>query len=274
MKKISTYFSCISIMVAVMTFSLLIGGVLGKKNYRLTSVNGDFNNLSNKKICWGIKRANNNEQPDVGKSNKELLEKYNGIFMGNKDKKVVYLTFDAGYEAGYTEKILDVLKDNNVTATFFITGHYLNTQPELIKKMIDNGNIVGNHTVNHKCLTDISLDEIKKEVMNLHTAVYEKFGYEMKYFRPPKGEFSEKALSYINSLGYTSALWSLAYDDWDENKQGREEYAKKKIIENLHNGAVILLHSNSKDNCNVLDSVIKEIKQKGYEIKSLDEYEK
>lgn len=130
------------------------------------------------------------------------------------------------------------------------------------------------HTVKHKCLTEISLDEIKKEIMDLHTAVYEKFGYEMKYFRPPKGEFSERTISYVNSLGYTSALWSLAYDDWDENKQGREEYAKKKIIENLHNGAVILLHSNSKDNCNILDSVIKEIKGKGYEIKSLDEYEK
>ena len=166
------------------------------------------------------------------------------------------------------------LKENNVTATFFIAGHYLNTQPDLIKKMIDNGNIIGNHTVNHKCLTDISLEEIKKEVMDLHTAVYEKFGYEMKYFRPPKGEFSERSLNYINSLGYTSALWSLAYDDWDENKQGREEYAKKKILENIHNGAVILLHSNSKDNSMILDSVIKEIKASGYEIKSLDEYEK
>lgn len=273
MKKISTYFSCISIMIAVMTFSLLIAGVFGN-NYRATSAGGNFNNLSNKKICWGIKRTDNNEQPDVGKTNKELLEKYNSIFMGNSDKKVVYLTFDAGYEAGYTSKILDTLKENNVKATFFITGHYLNTASEFVERMIEEGHIVGNHTVNHKCLTEISLDEINKEVMNLHTAVYEKFGYEMKYFRPPKGEFSEKALSYINSLGYTSALWSLAYDDWDENKQGREEYAKKKIIENLHNGAVILLHSNSKDNCNVLDSVIKEIKQKGYEIKSLDEYEK
>ena len=274
MKKISTYFSCISVMITVMVFSFLIAGIFNKVGLKATSVEAEkFNNFSNKKICWGIKRADNHEQPDVGKENTEAMKKYNGIYMGNSQKKVIYLTFDAGYEAGYTDKILDVLKSNNVTATFFITGHYLNTQPEMIQKMIDNGNIVGNHTVNHKCLTDITLDEIREEVMNLHTAVYEKFGYEMKYFRPPKGEFSERTMCYINSLGYTSALWSLAYDDWDETKQGREDYAKKKILDNVHNGAVILLHSNSKDNSVILDSVIKEIKAMGYEIKSLDDYE-
>ena len=202
------------------------------------------------------------------------MEKYNGMCIGNAEQKYVYLTFDAGYEAGYTEKILEVLKQNNVTATFFITGHYLNTQPELVKKMIDNGNIVGNHTVNHKCMPEVSLDTIKEDVMNLHTSIYEKFGYEMKYIRPPKGEFSEKTLAYTNSLGYTTVMWSLAYDDWDENKQGREEYGKSKILDNVHNGAIILLHSNSKDNCNILDSVIKEIKNNGYEFKSLDEFQK
>ncbi len=274
MKKISTYFSCLSIMVGVMSVAFILAGAFNLKIIKSTSVNtGDYSNLSNKKISWGIKRADNHDQPDVGKENAEVMKKYNGIFMGNNEKKIVYLTFDAGYEAGYTEKILNTLKENNVTATFFITGHYLNTQPELIQKMIDNGNIIGNHTVNHKCLTEISLDKVKMEVMDLHTAVYEKFGYEMKYFRPPKGEFSERTMSYINSLGYTSTLWSLAYDDWDENKQGREEYGKKKILDNIHNGAVILLHSTSKDNSEILDSVIKEIKANGYEIKSLDEYE-
>lgn len=238
------------------------------------SVNEDFSAMSNKKICWGIKRADNHEQPDVGSENKNLMEETNSYYMGNADKKYVYLTFDAGYEAGYTEKILDVLKQNDVTATFFITGHYFNTQPELVKKMIDNGNIVGNHTVNHKSMPDITLDTIKTEVMDLHTAVYEKFGYEMKYIRPPKGECSERTIKYTNSLGYTTAMWSLAYDDWDENNQGRETYAKEKILNNVHNGAIILLHSNSKDNCNILNDVIKSIKEMGYEFKSLDEYEK
>ena len=123
-------------------------------------------------------------------------------------------------------------------------------------------------------MPDVDLETIKKEIMDLHTAVYEKFGYEMKYTRPPKGECSERTIKYTNSLGYTTVMWSLAYDDWDENKQGREEYAKQKILENVHNGAIILLHSNSKDNCNILDEVIKEIKGMGYEFKSLDEYER
>lgn len=122
-------------------------------------------------------------------------------------------------------------------------------------------------------MPDIDNNVINKEVMDLHNAVYEKFGYEMKYIRPPKGECSERTIEYTNSLGYTTVMWSLAYDDWDENKQGREEYAKEKILNNVHNGAIILLHSNSKDNCNILEDVIKEIKKMGYEFKSLDEFE-
>lgn len=122
-------------------------------------------------------------------------------------------------------------------------------------------------------MPDIDNDTIKKEVMDLHIAVYEKFGYEMKYIRPPKGEYSERTIDYTNSLGYKTVMWSFAYDDWYENKQGREEYGKKKILDNVHNGEVILLHSTSKDNSNILDYCIKEIKNMGYEFKSLDEFE-
>ena len=121
-------------------------------------------------------------------------------------------------------------------------------------------------------MPEITDEEIKEEVMKLHQAVYEKFGYEMKYIRPPMGEFSERTLEIIKNLGYKTTMWSLAYDDWDENKQGREEYGKNKIISNIHNGAVILLHANSKDNCNILDACIKEIKQMGYEFKALDQF--
>ena len=142
-----------------------------------------------------------------------------------------------------------------------------------IKLLFDIKNL-GNHTVNHKSMPDISLDEIKNEVMKLHTAVYEKFGYEMKYIRPPKGEFSERSVAYTNSLGYTSVMWSLAYDDWDEKKQGRLEYGKAKILDNIHNGAIILLHSNSKDNSDILESVIRKLKEDGYQFKSLDELKK
>lgn len=230
--------------------------------------------LNNTKIEWGIKRNDNHEQPDLGKKNVELMDKYNGICMGNSEKSYIYLTFDLGYEAGYTEKILEVLKQNDVEAVFFITAHYLNTQPDLVERMINEGHIVGNHTVNHKSMPSCSLETIKKEVMDLHTAIYEKFGYEMKYIRPPKGEYSERTLAYTNTLNYQTIMWSFAYDDWDESKQGREDYGKKKILDNLHNGEVMLLHATSKDNCNILDEVIKDIKEQGYEFKSIEEFEK
>ena len=230
--------------------------------------------VSTKKIEWGIKRNDNHEQPDVGKENKKILEENNGICLGNKEEKILYLTFDEGYEAGYTSKILEVLKENDVKATFFITAHYLNTQEELVKQMIEEGHIVGNHTVNHKSMPQLSEDEIRKEVMDLHTSIYEKFGYEMKYIRPPKGEFSEKSIKYTNTLGYKTVMWSFAYDDWNENKQPDEEKAKEKIINNFHNGEIILLHGNSKTNTDILDSIIKEAKSMGYEFKSLDEFVK
>ena len=117
-------------------------------------------------------------------------------------------------------------------------------------------------------------EEIQEDVMELHTALYNKFGYEMKYIRPPKGEYSERTVAYTNTLGYTTVMWSFAYDDWEESKQGREENGKKKILDNVHNGEVILLHSTSKDNSNILDYCIKEIKNMGYEFKTLDEFER
>ena len=130
----------------------------------------------------------------------------------------------------------------------------------------------GDHTVNHKSMPTISDEELKAEITKLHTAVYEKTGYEMKYIRPPKGEYSQRTLELCNSLGYTTVMWSLAYDDWEDAKQGREEYAKSKIIDNIHPGAIILLHGTSKDNSNVIEECIKEIRSMGYEFKTLDEF--
>lgn len=132
----------------------------------------------------------------------------------------------------------------------------------------------GNHTVNHKSMPDLSEAQLKDEVMKLHQAVFEKFGYEMKYLRPPKGEYSEKTLAFTKSLGYTNVMWSLAYDDWDEQKQGRGEYGKEKVLTNIHPGAVILLHATSKDNSEILGDLITEIRKMGYEFKSLDDYER
>ena len=228
--------------------------------------------VSNQKIEWGIKRNDNHEQPDVGSKNRKILEENNGICLGNAEEKIIYLTFDEGYEAGYTEEILKILKENNVKAAFFLTAHYVNTEEDLVKQMIDEGHIIGNHTVNHKSMPTLTEEEIKQEVMDLHQSVYEKFGYEMKYIRPPKGEFSEKTLMVTNALGYKNVMWSFAYEDWNEEKQPDENQAKEKILNNLHNGEIMLLHGNSKTNTNILDSMIKEIKNRGYEFKSLDEF--
>ena len=270
MKKANIVQLSIVFLLIVSVFSLSIIQ-MNKENEMSTN---SSNSLSNKKIGWGIKRNDKHEQPDVGSENRKVLEENNGICLGNNDKKYIYLTFDNGYEAGYTSKILEVLKENNIKACFFVTGHYVNSQPDLIKQMIDEGHIVGNHTVNHKSMPDIDDEKIKSEMMNLHTSIYEKFGYEMKYMRPPKGEFSERTLKVTNQLGYKTVMWSFAYEDWDENKQPDEEKSKTKILNNLHNGEIMLLHGNSKTNTNILDSLIKESKDMGYEFKSLDEFEK
>ena len=260
--------------IIVTTMIIILTIIANKQEDKNAILTSSGNVLSNKKIGWGIKRNNNHEQPDLGKKNKILIDENGDIAMGNKNDKYIYLTFDEGYEAGNTSKILDILKENNVKAAFFITGHYLNTQEDLIKRMIDEGHIVGNHTVNHPSMPDLNDENLKEEITKLHQAVFEKFGYEMKYLRPPKGEYSERTLDITKSLGYTTVMWSFAYDDWDENNQGRETYAKEKILSNIHNGAVILLHANSKDNCNILDEVIKTLKTQGYEFKTLNEFKR
>ncbi len=263
----------ITIKLLIITLAILSLTIISISNKNteetfLTSVQ----NLSNKKIGWGIKRNDNHEQPDLGKTNKEILEKSGGLAIGNNTDKFVYLTFDEGYEAGYTSKILTTLKENNVKATFFITAHYLNTQPELVKQMIDEGHIVGNHTVNHKSMPSLTEEQITSEVMDLHKAIYEKFQYEMKYIRPPMGEYSEKTLAVTNSLGYKTVMWSFAYQDWNEKEQPNKQDAIKKIIDNVHNGEIMLLHGNSKTNTDILGDIINEIKNMGYEFKPLDEF--
>ena len=261
----------IAVIVIVLLLTTISMQILNNNKTKKTILTST-QNLSTKKIGWGIKRNDNHEQPDLGKTNKKILEKNNGIAMGNNTDKFIYLTFDEGYEAGYTPQILSILKENNVTATFFITAHYLNTQPELVKQMIDEGNIVGNHTVNHKSMPSLTDEKINEEVMELHKSIYEKFGYEMKYMRPPKGEFSERTLSITDSLGFKTVMWSFAYVDWNDDKQPSKEDAMKKIISNLHNGEIMLLHATSKTNSEIMGEMVDKIKEEGYEIKSLEEF--
>jgi len=264
--KIYTY-----VMLALFFMIMSIFYADNSKNTVSVQTSGSLE-LSNTKIEWGIKRGKNHEQPDLGSKNKSLIEKYNGMAMGNKESKNIYITFDLGYEAGYTENILNTLKENNVPATFFITAHYANSASDLVQRMIDDGHIIGNHTVNHKSMPSLNEKDLTKELMNLHTAIYEKFGFEMRYMRPPKGEYSERVLSYTTKLGYVPVMWSFAYADWNEAAQPSNESAINKIIENVHNGEIMLLHATSKTNMEILDTVIKQIKNMGYEFKSLDEF--
>lgn len=258
-----------TIIVSLVIIAIFTLSVLAANNQETIFTSGEVN----KTIGWGIKRNNNHEQPDVGAANRQILEQNEGICLGKEVEKYIYLTFDAGYEAGYTDKILDTLKEDEVKATFFITSHYLNTASDKVERMLNEGHIVGNHTVNHKSMPSITDEEIEKEVMQLHQAVYEKYNYEMKYIRPPKGEFNERTLQKCSSLGYKTVMWSFAYCDWDEKKQPSLEEAKKIIINNFHPGEIMLLHSNSKTNSEVLDTIIKEAKNQGYIFKSLEEFQ-
>ncbi len=188
------------------------------------------------------------------------------------DKKVMYLTFDCGYENGYTSKILDVLREKGVNAAFFCTLPQVKENPDLIKRMIDEGHIVGNHSVTHPSFADISVEQMKTEIKGMEDYLKTNFNYSEPYFRFPKGEYSETALKTVEELGYTSVFWSLAYADWDLTNQKGEEYAFDKVTSRFHPGAVILLHSVSPDNANALSKIIDEAKKQGYEFKSLREY--
>ena len=231
-------------------------------------------NLSNKTNAWGFVRQKNEVRPQFSAGYTKVLDDYEGIYAGNKDEKVIYLTFDEGYENGYTGAILDALKEKDCPATFFVTKPYVKQNQELVQRMIDEGHIVGNHTVNHPSMPEVTDDEkLKNEVMGLHEYVKELYDYEMEYLRPPKGEYSERTVAISKELGYKTVLWSSAYDDWDVNKQGRLEYAKKMIVNYVHNGCVMLLHAVSKDNTELLGEIIDELRNKGYEFRSLEEFQ-
>ena len=190
------------------------------------------------------------------------------------EEKVLYLTFDCGYENGYTSKILDVLKEKNVPSAFFCTLPQVKENPELIQRMINEGHIVGNHSVTHPSFAEIGIEQMTEEINGMEKYLKENFNYSEPYFRFPKGEYTDNALKVVDSLGYTSVFWSLAYADWDLNNQKGEEYAFGKVVSRLHPGAVILLHSVSPDNANALGSIIDEARNQGYKFCSLREYPK
>ena len=191
-------------------------------------------------------------------------------------KKKIYLTFDAGYENGNVEKILDTLKKNDVKGAFFVLPHFIKSNPDLIKRMIDEGHLVCNHSTSHKDMSKISsVEEFEKELSQIEEIYRNQTGKEMaKYFRPPEGRFSEENLKIAQKLGYKTVFWSLAYADWDNNKQMDPEKAKGLLMSRVHNGCVMLLHPTSDTNALIMDDLIKELKSRGYSFESLDEFQK
>lgn len=213
------------------------------------------------------------------RDNAELLAKYKGYGFGDESKKIIYLTFDEGYENGYTASILDTLKTNNVHATFFVTKPYVTgsfngiSDSELLKRMSREGHIIGNHSMQHKSMPIFTNETaFDAELIGVEDAVNSIPGCKMsKYFRPPEGTFSELSLYYTQKLGYKSIFFALAYQDYDVDNQPDPNVAKTKLMKNTRNGMICLLHAVSKTNAAILDSLIKEWKNQGYEFKSLDE---
>ncbi|WP_235600026.1 delta-lactam-biosynthetic de-N-acetylase [Alkalihalobacillus trypoxylicola] len=245
-------------------FIFLVVVALIAPSYSLAANNQSYN--------WSYKPEKNNQPVTTEDKYLELLAKTDGIFIGNTERKKLYLTFDNGYENGFTEDVLDVLKENQVPAAFFITGHYLETAPDLVKRMVEEGHIVGNHSWHHPSLPAVGDGELTEELNSVKEKFTELTGVkEMNYLRPPRGEFSERSLTLSNKLGYTNVFWSLAYKDWDVNDQKGGQYAFEQIMKRIHPGAIMLIHSVSSDNAEALPKVIEEAKKQGYSFESLDE---
>lgn len=260
---------------------------LDNKNNKENSINTLFNSLSlsTKNIDdtalntaeknWFFQPKKDNtpsgEPPEVI----ELLKKYSGYYLGDTSKKVLYLTFDEGYENGYSAKILDALKAYNVKAAFFVTTDYLKGNEELIKRMVKEGHLVCNHSTKHPSMAKVAASDkerFKKEFSVCEETFKEITGTEMpKFFRPPMGKYSELSLYYTQKLGYKTIFWSFAYKDWIPESQPSPEEARKKIMGRTHNGAIILLHAVSKTNAELMDSLLKQWKADGYEFKTLEE---
>ena len=245
---------------AVLVKSWQNGGLLGVNAVASTTEN------------WGLGFGESGTQP-TGNATPQELRKYNTYFIGNGDDKVIYLTFDCGYENGNTEKILEALKKHDVKATFFVVGHFLETCPDLVRKMVEEGHTVGNHTYHHPDMSEIAdVSSFQKEVEDVKLLYEEITDKEMvKFYRPPQGKYSESNLKMAKELGYYTFFWSLAYVDWDPDNQPTKEEAFEKLTGRIHPGAIVLLHNTSKTNGEILDELLTKWEEMGYHFGTLDE---
>ncbi|MBC6678732.1 delta-lactam-biosynthetic de-N-acetylase [Mogibacterium sp. BX12] len=252
-------------LAAVLAVAIAGLGVTSKildKNAVSTSADGN----------WGLSFQQAG-QPPVANATADYLKKFDAYYAEDTKEKVLYLTFDAGYENGNTAKILDALKKHQAPAAFFLVGNYLKTSPELVKRMVKEGHIVGNHTFHHPDMSQIStMETFSKELGDLEKLYQQTTGQEMKkFYRPPQGRYSEKNLEMAKKLGYHTIFWSLAYVDWYESQQPTREEAFKKLIPRVHPGAIVLLHSTSRTNAQILDELLTKWEELGYTFRSLDQ---
>lgn len=279
-------------LVLIFVFAYLAGSLAGHAANQFLSVDGSSKNAiqksSPKPVAltengipiysasadgnWGLSFPNPGQAP-VGNTTNDYLKQFNACYMGEPGEKVIYLTFDAGYENGNTVKILDALKKHGVHAAFFVVGNYLETSPELVKRMVNEGHIVGNHTYHHPDMSKISdKASFEKELKDLETLYTQVTGQTMKkYYRPPQGKYSENNLKMAQEMGYKTFFWSLAYVDWYQDKQPSKEEAFKKLLDRIHPGAIVLLHSTSDTNGAILDELLTKWEEMGYHFATLDD---
>ena len=221
---------------------------------------------------WGLSFPQEGQAP-VGNAGVSQLKKYDAAYIGDTGEKVIYLTFDAGYENGCTAKILDTLKAHQVPAAFFLVGNYLQRNGDLVRRMVEEGHIVGNHTMHHYDMSKISgFESFSQELKGLEDLFREVTGKELpKYYRPPQGIYSEENLKMAQQLGYRTVFWSLAYVDWNNDSQPSHQEAFDKLIPRTHQGAVVLLHSTSQTNADILDELLTKWKDLGYRFGTLEE---
>ncbi len=229
--------------------------------------------MTMKQENWGLGFGKEGEKP-TGNASVSELAKENAYFLSDTKEKKLYLTFDCGYENGNTEKILDALKKHNATATFFVVGHFLETAPNLVQRMVQEGHTVGNHTYHHPDMSKIStLEEFRKELDSTKTLYQQVTGEEMPYYyRPPQGKYNKENLEMAKSLGYATFFWSLAYVDWKTDAQPSREEALSKLTKRVHPGAIVLLHNTSKTNGDILDELLSKWEDMGYTFAPLSDF--
>lgn len=227
--------------------------------------------VSAQEYGWGFKRNNSNQTPDVGRY-LNIIKDTNSYYVGPTHQKVVYLTFDSGYDNNVLGKMLDVLKEKKVTSTFFVTGDFVLREQKLLKRLVNEGHTVGNHTWGHKNITILSDEELRYQLEKIEQEFETITNKKMaRYFRPPAGVFNRESLLKIRDMGYTTFFWSLAYKDWETNNQRGGDYAYNSVMNNIHNGAIILMHTVSTDNLEALPRIIDDLRSRGYVIENLDQ---